>query len=315
MTPIDVLVAQPGWFVVTAALVGLAIGSFLNVVIHRLPVVLEREWRRDCAELTGTPAEPDPPDLAHDDAPRYNLVVPRSHCPACWHQITVAENIPVLSYLWLRGRCSSCGSPISARYPLVELLTACLSGVVAWRFGFGLAAGGAIVLTWALIALTFIDLDTQLLPDDITLPFLWIGLSVNLVGTYSDLQSGVIGAIAGYGFFLGRIPVVSARDRQGRHGRGGLQAAGDAWRLAGLASAAVDRRDVLVRRGGGRGGDDAHTGPGPKRTHPVRTLLGGSGLDLPTVGRRDHERLSRFRHSDRALVGIVTELATKWAKW
>jgi len=171
---------------------GLLVGSFLNVVIHRTPVILERQWRRQCDELAGreTPAEP-----------RYNLVVPRSACPACKAPIAAIQNVPVLSWLALRGRCASCKAKIGARYPLVELLTAILSAGIAWRFApLGLpVVGAALVLTWFLIALTFIDFDTQLLPDSLTLPLLWLGLLASVMG-YTDIapRDAIIGALAGY---------------------------------------------------------------------------------------------------------------------
>ena len=176
-------------FALCAALLGLCIGSFLNVVIHRLPKMMERQWRAECAELAGQEAPP---------AERYNLVLPRSACPACGHMITALENIPLLSYAVLRGKCAGCGARISPRYPAVEALTAALSAYVAWRFGFGIAAAAALLFTWAMIALTFIDLDTYYLPDSITLPLLWLGLLLNLGGTYATLPSAVIGAAAGY---------------------------------------------------------------------------------------------------------------------
>jgi leader peptidase (prepilin peptidase)/N-methyltransferase len=181
--------AQPPVFVTIAALVGLAIGSFLNVVIHRLPKMMEREWQADCAVARGE---------AVPAGPRYDLVTPRSACPACGHRITAVENVPVLSYLWLRGRCSACGTAIGVRYPVVEALTAVLTAYPAWHFGFGVAAFGAMLFVWCMIALTFIDVDTQLLPDSITLPLLWAGLLLNLRGTFVELQSAVIGAVAGY---------------------------------------------------------------------------------------------------------------------
>ena len=165
------------------------VGSFLNVAIYRLPKMMEREWHAQCAELTGKTAEA---------SPRYNLVVPRSACPHCGHMISALENIPVISYLLLRGKCKGCGAHISARYPIVELVSGLLSGYAAWHFGFGLAALGALLFVWALLALTFIDFDTQMLPDDITLPLLWLGLLLNLAHTYTDLQGAVIGAVAGY---------------------------------------------------------------------------------------------------------------------
>ncbi len=175
-----------------AALFGLVTGSFLNVVIHRLPRMLERGWRRQCQELLAT----DQDGTAQE--PRYDLVQPASHCPSCGHGIAARDNIPVLSYLLLRGRCRHCRTQISRRYPLIELLTAVLSVVVAWRFGVTWQAAAAIPLTWALIALTFIDFDHKLLPDAITLPLLWSGLLLNLGGLFTDLPSAVIGAIAGY---------------------------------------------------------------------------------------------------------------------
>jgi len=179
-----------------AAAVGLCVGSFLNVVIHRLPQMLERGWQDECASLRGEPVP---------ERPRYNIMVPRSKCPACGHGITALENIPVVSWLALRGKCSACAAPISARYPLVEVLAGALATAAILHFGptwQGLAACG---LLWTLLVLTFIDFDTQLLPDDITLPLLWAGLGVNLLGLFPPLAPGdpvlanaVIGAIAGY---------------------------------------------------------------------------------------------------------------------
>ena len=175
-----------------ALLVGLAVGSFLNVVIHRLPRMMESEWRAQCAELDGLPAR---------DNERFNLVVPRSRCPACATPIRARDNIPVLSWLLLKGRCAHCGARISARYPIVEALTAGLSALVAWKFGFGSTALAVAVFTWILVALTFIDADTTLLPDDLTMPLLWLGLLVNLAGVVPGvtLQDAVVGAVAGYG--------------------------------------------------------------------------------------------------------------------
>ena len=174
---------------VTFCAVGCVVGSFLNVVIYRLPKMMEREWRTQCNEFIGQTGE---------EAPRYNLIVPRSACPNCGHMISAFENIPVISYLLLRGMCKGCGAHISARYPIVELSSGLLSGYVAWHFGFGLAASGALLFVWSLLALTFIDFDTQLLPDDITLPLLWAGLLLNLSHTFTDLYSAVIGTMAGY---------------------------------------------------------------------------------------------------------------------
>lgn len=185
---IDLLV-QSGPLALLCGLIGLAVGSFLNVVIHRLPLMMEREWAAQCAELAGqTPAPADP----------LTLSAPRSRCPSCGHAITALQNIPLLSWALLRGRCSACRTPISVRYPLVELLTGLLSAACALNFGPTLLLAGALVFVWALIALTFIDLDTQLLPDSITLPLVWAGLLLNLVGGFTDLSSAVAGAIVGY---------------------------------------------------------------------------------------------------------------------
>jgi leader peptidase (prepilin peptidase) / N-methyltransferase len=177
------------WLV--SGIVGLCVGSFLNVVIHRLPKMLDRGWRAQCAELSGEP----PPEL-----PPYNLITPRSQCPACGHRIAAFENIPVLSFLFLRGRCSACAAPISARYPFIELLTGALTIAAVLRFGVTPTAAAACLLIWSLIALTFIDFDTQLLPDSITLPLLWSGLLANVAGFVPgvSLRDAVVGAIAGY---------------------------------------------------------------------------------------------------------------------
>lgn len=183
------MLSNPVIFAFCAALLGLCVGSFLNVVIHRLPKMMERQWRAECAELSSQEAPV---------AERYNLVVPRSACPACNRPIAATENIPVLSWLILRGKCAGCSAPISPRYPAVEILTAVLSGYIAWHFGFGMAAAGALLFTWAMIALTFIDLDTFYLPDSITLPLLWLGLLLNINGSYTPLSGAVIGAAAGY---------------------------------------------------------------------------------------------------------------------
>lgn len=186
---LDLLQTSPLSFIIFASIIGLMVGSFLNVVIHRLPKMMERDWHAQCAELNGQPAK---------ILPRYNIVVPRSACPHCGHQISAIENIPVLSYLFLKGKCRGCGAAISLRYPAVEALTGFLSGFTAWHFGFGAAGIAAIVFIWALIALTFIDFDTQLLPDDITLPLLWLGLLLNLNGVFTSLPNAVIGAVVGY---------------------------------------------------------------------------------------------------------------------
>ena len=183
------LLRDPLAFTILSGLVGLFVGSFLNVVIHRLPRMMERDWHAQAAELRGEQAP------ANE---RFNLATPRSRCPHCGHQITMLENIPIVSYVVLRGRCAHCGAGISRRYPIVEALSALLSAYAAWHFGFGAAALGALLFVWAMVALTFIDLDTQLLPDDITLPLLWLGLAFNLGDTYTNLPAAVIGAMAGY---------------------------------------------------------------------------------------------------------------------
>ncbi len=183
------LFADPAVLVFAAGVLGLAVGSFLNVVIHRLPIMMERDWAAQCAELRGEA----PPVVE-----TLNLSRPRSHCPKCGHMISPLENIPVISWLMLRGRCRACKTPIAVRYPLVELTTAALFAFAAWHFGLTAATLGALIFIAALIALTCIDYDTQLLPDDITLPLLWLGLLCNLFGIYTDLKSAVIGAMAGY---------------------------------------------------------------------------------------------------------------------
>lgn len=176
-------------FVVICGITGLLVGSFLNVVIYRLPKIMEREWQVQCADLNDT-------TLA--DQPCFSLAVPRSSCPSCGHAISAMENIPILSYLWLRGKCAGCSKSISVRYPIVEAVTGLLSAATAGYFGYGIHALAAIVFIWALIALTFIDFDIQLLPDSITLPLLWLGLLFNLQTIFVPLPSAVIGAMAGY---------------------------------------------------------------------------------------------------------------------
>jgi leader peptidase (prepilin peptidase)/N-methyltransferase len=176
-------------FILGAALLGPVIGSFLNVVIHRLPKMMEAEWRAQCAELNGTPAA---------EQPSYNLLVPGSHCPQCRTPLKARHNIPLFSYLVQHGKCAFCGARISPRYPIVELATGVLSVAVAWHFGWGVAGAAALLLVWALIALTFIDADTTFLPDDLTLPLLWSGLLVNAFGVFTPLRDAVLGAAAGY---------------------------------------------------------------------------------------------------------------------
>ncbi len=179
----------PAFLVAAAAVLGLLVGSFLNVVIHRLPRMMEYDEANYIAELRGDP-------LPYPD--RYDLMVPRSACPHCGHAIAAWENIPVISYLFLRGRCSACKVPIGMRYPLVELASGVLSALAAWHFGATWQGVAALVLLWALLALTMIDADTQLLPDQITLPLVWLGLLLNLGGVFVPLADAVIGAVAGY---------------------------------------------------------------------------------------------------------------------
>lgn len=203
MAIFELLSTSPTFFLFTVGLLGLTVGSFLNVVIHRLPMMMEREWRTHCAEVTADEnAEQSTSKTASDSTEnteeKFNLSTPRSRCPHCGHAITALENIPVLSYLWLRGRCSGCSAKISKRYPIIEFVTALLSIAVAWHFGFSWAALAGLFLTWALIALTMIDFDHQLLPDSITLPFLWLGLGLSLWPVFVDTPTALIGAIAGY---------------------------------------------------------------------------------------------------------------------
>ena len=181
---------DPAFFTLTCTALGLIVGSFLNVVILRLPKMMEQGWQRDCCEVLDQPApDQEPISLSH----------PGSHCPGCGAAIKPWQNIPVISWLMLRGRCAQCGMGISVRYPAVELITGVLSGLVAWHFGFGIEALSALALIWMLVALTGIDIDTQLLPDSITLPLLWLGLAVNLFAVWTPLSSAVIGAMLGYG--------------------------------------------------------------------------------------------------------------------
>jgi leader peptidase (prepilin peptidase)/N-methyltransferase len=191
-------VVQPPVFAWLALGLGLCVGSFLNVVIHRLPKMMERAWRADCAELLGaqSPILPGQPALPEEG--RYNLFVPRSTCPGCGSPIKAWQNIPLLSWILLKGKCAKCKTPISLRYPLVELLAGLGAAGAAAHFGFGLAAAGAMLFVWGAIALAFIDQSTGYLPDDLTIPLVWAGLLLNLAGTFVPLREAVIGAAAGY---------------------------------------------------------------------------------------------------------------------
>ena len=179
-------------FSTVLAILGLLVGSFLNVVIHRTPIMLENAFRHECSCLDI------PADGEYPPAPRYNLVFPRSTCPHCNHLIGALENIPLLSWIWQRGKCRHCQAAISPRYPLVELLSALISGWLAWHYGPTLHMLGALLFAWFLLALIFIDADTSLLPDSLTLPLIWLGLLFNLSSTFTSLPEAVTGAMAGY---------------------------------------------------------------------------------------------------------------------
>ena len=184
------LLEQPALLLLIVTLLGLVVGSFLNVVIHRLPIMMEQNWRRECCEFLDQPAA--------DDSP-ISLAIPNSQCPHCKTPIRAWQNIPVLSYLLLRGRCANCQATISLRYPIVEIISGALALAAGLQFGFDSAQIlGALIMIWCLITLTGIDIDTQLLPDSITLPLLWLGLLFNLNGVFTDIQSAVVGAVAGY---------------------------------------------------------------------------------------------------------------------
>lgn len=192
------LTESPLLFIGLAFVFALLIGSFLNVVIYRLPVMMERDWRAQCDEISASPAGELPQG-------RFDLMAPRSRCPSCNHQITAMQNIPVISYLLLGGKCGNCKAPISQRYPAVELLTAVLTGIVAWRFGFGWEAAAAIALTWTLIAISVIDIDHQIIPDSISLPLIWSGLFLSLFHPlagaeilFVDAKTAIAGGLAGY---------------------------------------------------------------------------------------------------------------------
>jgi leader peptidase (prepilin peptidase)/N-methyltransferase len=277
MSAIELLATSPALFIGACLVLGLLVGSFLNVVIYRLPLMLERQWREQCTEISSTP----PPTSAAEGAmtatgsaavppgrpERFNLIVPRSACPSCKAPITALQNIPLLSFLLLGGRCASCRAPIGVRYPMVEALTGVLSALVAWKFGFAWPALAALVLTWFLIALTFIDIDHQLLPDSLTLPLLWLGLFLSLWSLQAgaalvpvDTRSSLIGAVAGYVslwsvYHLFRL--LTGKDGMG-YGDFKLFAALGAWLgwqmllptilIAALAGATVGLGLILLRR-------------------------------------------------------------------
>ena len=184
------LQSSPLLLIGLVSIIGLLVGSFLNVVIYRLPVMMNRQWKQECEEYLEIDSE--------EQSSPFNLMLPLSRCPSCKTEIKSYQNIPVFSYLFLKGQCASCQTSISCRYPLIEAFTGLLSAIVAWHFGYSLALLFALLLTWSLIALSFIDIDHQLLPDSITLPVLWLGLFLSLFELYTDTQTSLIGAIAGY---------------------------------------------------------------------------------------------------------------------
>jgi len=193
MQQLDTLLNNAVLFSALAGVVGLLVGSFLNVVIYRLPIMMQRGWQKECSDYLQLSLESE--SGAEDP---FNLVLPLSRCPACNTPIKPHQNIPLISYIFLKGRCAACGNPISLRYPAIEVLTAAASIVVAWHFGYGAQAFFALLLTWSLITLIFIDIDHQLLPDSITLPMLWLGLGLSVFNLFTDAHAGIIGAIAGY---------------------------------------------------------------------------------------------------------------------
>lgn len=198
MTIFDAAQMYPAFGLFIIFILGLLVGSFLNVVIHRLPKMMERDWQEQCADFIASNGDVAAVPSQNAKKEPFNLMVPRSRCPHCGHQIKSWENIPVFSYLFLRGKCSACKAKISVRYPIIELVTGLLSFAIAYYIGINWDGLAALVFTWSLIALTMIDFDTYLLPDDITLPLLWLGLIVNSFGAFTDLPSALWGAIAGY---------------------------------------------------------------------------------------------------------------------
>ncbi|WP_460045690.1 prepilin peptidase [Pseudomonas sp. S2_H01] len=190
MSLLDLLASSPLAFILCTLVLGLLVGSFLNVVVYRLPKMMLRDWKAQAREVLELPAEP--------QTETFNLVLPHSRCPHCSHKIRAWENLPVVSYLVLGGKCSSCKAPISKRYPLVELACGLMSAFVAWHFGFGWQAGAVLLLSWGLLSMSLIDADHQLLPDAIVLPLLWLGLIVNAFGLFASLTDALWGAVFGY---------------------------------------------------------------------------------------------------------------------
>jgi leader peptidase (prepilin peptidase)/N-methyltransferase len=190
MSLLDLLASSPPAFILCTLVLGLLVGSFLNVVVYRLPKMMTRDWKAQAREVLELPAEP--------QTETFNLILPHSRCPHCAHKIRAWENLPVMSYLFLGGKCSSCKAPISKRYPLVELACGSLSAFVAWHFGFGWQAGAVLLLSWGLLSMSLIDADHQLLPDAIVMPLLWLGLIVNAFGLFASLTDALWGAVFGY---------------------------------------------------------------------------------------------------------------------
>lgn len=190
MSLLDLLASSPLAFTLCTLVLGLLVGSFLNVVVYRLPKMMLRDWKVQAREVLELPAEP--------QTETFNLILPHSRCPHCAHKIRAWENLPVVSYLFLGGKCSSCKAPISKRYPLVELACGLMSAFVAWHFGFGWQAGAVLLLSWGLLSMSLIDADHQLLPDAIVLPLLWLGLIVNAFGLFASLTDALWGAVFGY---------------------------------------------------------------------------------------------------------------------
>jgi len=234
----------PGIFIILMSVLGLLVGSFLNVVIYRLPVMMKQQWREQCHEFLNQPPQgsglpgikPFKQPLKSRSMPRFwkglqdsrtdngqicetfNLFRPRSRCPNCKKLITAFQNIPVISYLFLKGRCSNCRNRISIRYPLIELVSAILTGFIAWHFGYSLQTMFAVVLTWSLICLSMIDFDHQLLPDDITMPLLWMGIVCNIFSLFTNIYSSLSGAILGYGILW--LIFISFKLLTGKEGMG-----------------------------------------------------------------------------------------------
>jgi len=212
MSVIYFLQTHPVLFIFSMTMLGMCIGSFLNVVIYRLPKMMQQDWHEQCCELL---------DIKNEDVTepqKINLVFPGSSCPSCQHKITALENIPVISYFLLKGRCRSCKAKISIQYPIIEMFTGLATAYIAWHFGFSLQTLFAVFLTWALICLSMIDLEHSLLPDDITLPFMWLGLACNIFGVFTDIYSSLIGAMLGYAILW--IIFMSFKLATGKEGMG-----------------------------------------------------------------------------------------------